>query len=164
MSTDTPTTSTPDIYELVKNVDLAGVRYLEVSGRAKPQHEDDREPRVSINVQETHDLNNIQVRFRFQVDHAQAIYETEIALSYVTSENYEHERPVLEDFIERVAVMAVFPYAREAVSTTAAKLELDVPILGILRLGEFSLGSGSGADELGILDHAEETNRTVSSD
>lgn len=147
MNTDNSTTTTPDIYELVKNVDLTGVRYLEVSGRAKPEREEERETRISIKVQQTNDLNNIHVRFHFQVDHAQAVYNAEIALTYVTAQNYEHELSVLEDFIERVAVMAVFPYAREAVSTMAAKLELDVPILGILRLGEFTLGSASSDDE-----------------
>lgn len=136
--------TTPDIYELVENVELVGVRFLEVSGRAKPEpEEDDKEPIVDIKVQEAHGTDNIGVRFRIEVDHPQAIYQVEIGLSYKTQVEYEHARAVLENFIERVAIMTAFPYLREAVSTTAAKLELDVPILGILRQGDFSLGQPS---------------------
>ncbi|WP_429388892.1 hypothetical protein [Paenarthrobacter sp. TE4293] len=98
---------------------------------------------MNIHVQEAHGPRTLDVRFRVEVENHQATYEVELALRYETEIDYDHSRAVVEDFIERVAIMSAFPYVREAVSTTAAKLELDVPILGILRQGEFRLGQPS---------------------
>ena len=135
---------TPDIHEFVGNVELTGIRFLDISGRAKSDPDEDQtRSDVDISVQESHGPSYLQVRFRVAVENHQATYGVELALQYETEVEYEHDRAVLEDFIERVAIMSAFPYIREAVSTTAAKLELDVPILGILRQGEFKLGQAA---------------------
>ncbi len=80
------------------------------------------------------------MRFRVLVEHTQASYAIEVGTRYTTEEPVDLEPSVLRDFIEKVAIMAAFPFIREGVATTAAKLEVEVPIMGILRQGEFSLG------------------------
>lgn len=46
---------------------------------------------------------------------------------------------VVAEFIERVGLMAVFPFLREAVFTTASRLGVPPPVVEILRAGEASV-------------------------
>lgn len=130
----------PDIRELLQFADLVGVRFLEVRGTAKPEPGDeDAHSQVSFQVREIHAEDRIEVRFKAGVDHYQAVYEFEVATLYKFSRPIDFDESLIRNFIEMVAIMAAFPYIREVLSTTAARLELDVPILGILRQGEFSM-------------------------
>ena len=130
----------PDIHGLVQRVELVGIQFLEVYGRLREGPQDEVDTDVKINVKESHGPNAIEVRFRVLVEHTQASYAIEVGTRYTTEEPVDLEPSVLRDFIEKVAIMAAFPFIREGVATTAAKLEVEVPIMGILRQGEFSLG------------------------
>lgn len=147
-----PALHKPDVRELVSNVELIGVKYLQISGQAKPQEEEPRPETedissadVHFSVQESHGPAAIEVRFKVHVDHPQAQYDVELATRYASQVEYDLEQDVVRDFIEKVAVMAAFPYVREAISSMAARLELEVPILGVLRQGEFSLGPAASS-------------------
>jgi len=52
----------------------------------------------------------------------------------------------LVDFIERVAIMAAFPFLREAIARMASRLEVDVPLIGLLKTGQFQLHAEKPAD------------------
>lgn len=43
------------------------------------------------------------------------------------------------EFLERVAMMAVYPFQREALATYATRLRVPVPTLGLVRQGEIDL-------------------------
>lgn len=132
----------PDIYELVSSIDLVGIKFLHISAQAKENPpEDESTVELGMKIQESHGEDTLEVRFRVQVDHSEANYEVELASRYASKDRFEFSEEVLRDFIERVAIMAVFPYIREAISSMAARLELEVPILGMLRQGEFKLGT-----------------------
>lgn len=52
--------------------------------------------------------------------------------------------PALRDFIEKIAVMAAYPYLRQGVHTLASMLGLPGVTLGLLRAGSFTIGDGEG--------------------
>lgn len=81
----------------------------------------------------------MHLRFRLQVKHAGATYVADIASVYLMSEPIALNRSVLIEFAERVGIMSVFPYLRESISTSAARMGLTAPLVGLLRPGDFRI-------------------------
>lgn len=46
---------------------------------------------------------------------------------------------VAAEFVEKVGVMAVFPFLREQIYTTASRLGVAPPVIGLLRAGSFRI-------------------------
>ena len=42
----------------------------------------------------------------------------------------------IHSFIEKVALMAARPFLREGIATIAARMELPVPVLGLMKQGQ----------------------------
>lgn len=132
-----------DIHDLVKGIELVGIKYRGIGGDIRVPDTALTETEVQIDVQEQHDEEHLEVRFLAKIETQEAEYRCQVSTHYVGLDFTVYSQAVITDFIERVAVMAAFPYIREAVASTAARLELDVPMLGILRLGEFHVAQAS---------------------
>lgn len=129
-----------DATELLEFVDLRGIVIYEIHGvRVKGGDE----TAVKISVQERHDESFIEPRFRMVVTDSEAEYTADVGTHYQMSRPIDVSKAVLAEFIERVAIMAAFPFIRESIATTAARMELNVPRLGLLRAGSFSMDEGN---------------------
>ncbi|MFJ6078350.1 hypothetical protein ACIQC0_08585 [Pseudarthrobacter sp. NPDC092419] len=106
------------------------------------RREGSEETDIQISVEERHDETFLEPRFRMVVSDAHATYIADVSTQYQISQAVGLSKPVVKEFIERVAIMAAFPFIRESIATTAARMELPVPVLGLLRAGSFSLDEG----------------------
>lgn len=131
-----------DLRDLVPLIDLKGIRFLETSSKLK-QHEpsaDLDKADLKISVQENHTENLFDIRVSAIVEHSQAEYFVKVGAQYSASEAVDATPEVIRELIERLAIMSVFPFIRECVASLAARLEVTVPMLGMIRQGEFHLG------------------------
>lgn len=154
MSTELQTGADPrpvsDVVELVGLADLVDVSILRVAGE---RHEGSDEPDTgeSMQVLQHADAVHIEVRCVMEVVTHEGRFMVDVASSYDFREPLEVELPVLEDFTARVAVMAAYPFVREAIHQTAARLRLPAPLLGLLRQGQVELSREEGpADPRGV--------------
>lgn len=121
---------------------LIGINFHNVSGRRKEDVSKNNKPDVAISIATTeqHDEKSLSCRFSLTADHPEADYSIEVEIRYELSDSVQWSEDLLRGFIEEIAIMAAFPYLREGLAGTAARLGADVPFLGILRRGEFQMG------------------------
>lgn len=124
-----------DIHELVEIVELSEFRTYRLFGQ-RVVGEETREPSQSLTVQAGGDTTHLECRVRMALVTEHAELEAEIGVVYVMPEPVEMAAAVVAEFIEKVGIMAVFPFLREAVFTTATRLGVPAPVVGILRLGD----------------------------
>ncbi len=133
------------VEELVGLVELVALRTFEISGRrdeSDGETGEDADPEVpyAINLRESHDSDGIETRFRITVNASGAELVAEVGVAYSFDQPLEVAPRAIRDFLVRVAVMAAYPFLREAVATTAARMEIPVPVLGLLKPGMIDLG------------------------
>lgn len=139
-----------DIFELVQSTQLKDVlcvlaeagRVVEGEGLPEPQGGD---ASAKIDVNAVQWGSRIEVWFMASIDTPDAHLAAAYATIYERDSDEEIPEPVQREFIERVAVMAAIPYLRETTQSLAARLRVPVPVLPVLRQGEFKLGSPAGA-------------------
>jgi hypothetical protein len=138
-----------DIGDLLALIDLTGVRTFEVSGRLL-EHEDtpDSEEKqdAQVLVRETSEELLVRVRLTIQTADAQLVADCASIFELKepdAEESVEIEADLKREFAERVGVMAVYPFLRESIFTTAARLQVAAPVLGLLKVGQFSLAPNS---------------------
>ena len=85
--------------------------------------------------------NELHARFKLTFKEPDAMYVADMAAVYSFAEELEIAEEVVIDFAERVAFMTTFPFLRESVATTAARMQRNVPTLGIMRPGDFKIGT-----------------------
>ncbi len=138
-STANPVTVS-DVVELVGRSEVEDIVFYELHAEraAVPTVE---EPRglETMRVMQRRDAHSVEVRCRAEVHGADGFYVVDAAVLYRFHEELQISEAILREFVEKVGVMAVYPYIREAVCALAAKLRLSVPILGIIRSGEVHL-------------------------
>lgn len=132
-----------DIHELLSEVSLRDVRCLTTMGeRVADPAVGITEPTggdgtVSIEVHPVTWGTTLETWFRITVE----LPDAKLVAAYATLFTREHDQdipePVRVEFVERVAVMAVFPYLRESIHTSAVRLQVPPPVLDILRQGAF---------------------------
>lgn len=138
MSASRPTIN--DIHELLALAELTAVHHWEISGRRLPEPGDQRDeevvPEIGIRVAPT----TIETRLRVSLATDHAELTSDISSVYTLSEEREVDAEVIREFVERVAIMAIYPFIRESIFSTARKLGVPPPVLGLIRAGGFSLG------------------------
>ena len=138
--------------ELLEIAELTGIRTFEIRGqmldREAPHGDlDVATPDVAIRVAET----AIETRMRLQITTEAAELVADMSAEYTLSEPVRLTRQVVEEFVERVGVMAVYPFVRESIFSTASRLGIDAPILGLLHAGSFQIGILlTGADDAAV--------------
>lgn len=88
------------------------------------------------------DERQLETRFTMTVEAPGARYLADIGTIYEFTTPVVLPLPthVVEDFVGHVGIMAAFPYLREAVSSLAARLGAEIPVLGLIRRGEMTFG------------------------
>ena len=125
--------------QLVDHLEVIGVRFLELSGRRvwdRPKGFG-TESDISLSVRKR--PSSLGVRFKMEVEHRKADYAVEVEARFRADQPLDYSEELAAQFIERVAIMTAFPFLREAVATLAARLAVSVPVLGLIRAGQFQI-------------------------
>jgi hypothetical protein len=144
-----------DIRELVGAVELKGIECLQLDAERRadeakgiaelvPETED---ADLRLDVHPVHWTRTIEVWFRATVETGNARLVAAYAVQYSREDDKEIPDDVRVEFVERVAIMAVLPYVREAIHGLGARLRVPVPLLPILRQGEFKLADNPEVDD-----------------
>lgn len=132
-----------DVVELVDLADLVDVAVLRVSGE-RHEGEDQPEPGQTMQILQHGDVDHIEVRCVMEVVTDEGRFMADVASRYDYIEPLGVEGDVLTEFVARVGVMAAYPFVREAIHQTAARLRLPAPVLGLLRPGQVELTPQDG--------------------
>lgn len=140
----TATRTVSTVEELVQLVELVGLRTYELSGkRTEPapitEPSEPAEPQMSMQIMENHAPDRIETRFRATVEAADGDFVADVSVQYKFDEPLALSPEAIEGFLERVAIMAAWPFIREGVATTAARMEMTVPVMGLMKQGGFKV-------------------------
>jgi hypothetical protein len=141
-----------DIHEFVTVVELVNVFVHEE--RARRLHWTDEELSSLEFPTATNSLgvavNELERRFRFRSRYTDqnGEYVADFEAIYVLPEVVDVHQDILNEFAERVAFMTIYPYLRASIYASAARLGLPIPVLGIVRQGEFESGNVMTADQI----------------
>ena len=135
---------------LVQALDLAGISLVKCSAKRQGQADLDRDLDANFQLKSAHRIASTEIDFRFKFlctisqDEAPV---AEILATYVASfesaEGHNGDVEMVRQYAQDVAVMAVYPYYREFVQSTAARLDLPGFTMGLVKRGEIVL------DEIG---------------
>ena len=147
-----------DVVELLQMAELREIKYYELSARLrteswdKPEDAPVAEPDTSREAEEAGDeqdsqlvvnmrssSTSIEVRVRMAVRNQVAEFVADVSAWYHFSEQVYLDDDLRTEFGERIGVMAVWPFLREALHAQGAKLRTEIPLLGIIRQGQVSL-------------------------
>jgi len=153
-----------DVRDLLELTELTDVQFFELAAKRKlpPQgpHENGSPLSDSIDAEDSPveilqqreidagepiqillhaDKERLVIRAVMAVDGPDAEYRIDAAIVYTLSEPSDVEEAVKVEFAERVGIMALYPFLREALYSMAARMRLEAPLLGILRAGQIKL-------------------------
>lgn len=135
-----------DARELLEVAELTGVIVYEIHGRRNdPGEVVDDELRQELKVMARGDENRLETRIHMRQHTDDAALLADIGVEYTLSEPCDVSESVLHEFVERVGVMAVFPFLRESLVTTASRLGVNAPVLGLLHAGSFRVDPADGS-------------------
>lgn len=136
--------SIDSINDLVAQVEIAGLVLHEERARRLTWSEEERESIAFPLRDDSFGMvplpEELHYRFRSVFSDENAEYVADVEIVYRLPAPSTVAESVLGEFAERVAFMAVFPFIRASMFSSAARLGLPAPILGIVRQGEFKLG------------------------
>lgn len=128
-----------DARALLALVDLSEVIVYEVAGRRMADDTRPEETRQTLNATAAGGSNWLETRCRLYVETHDADLVADFGVRYASSDPFEVSSAGVSDFVEKVGVMAVFPFLRESIQTTATRLGVPAPVLGLLRAGSFQV-------------------------
>jgi hypothetical protein len=141
-----------DIHELVAAVQLGNILVHEERARRLHWSEDEL---LNLNFPLAENSmgiseNGLERRFRFRsrFTDASGEYVADFEAIYSLPELADVAQPILTEFAERVAFMAIYPFLRASIFASASRLGLPIPVLGIVRQGEFSSGDQMTAEQV----------------
>ncbi len=125
--------------DLLPVLELTGVTAFEIAGRRLDSQES-TETQSSMESMLGDDDGALAFRERQHVKTGQAEILADYGVEYrITDPSASVSGKARVEFAEKVAFMTLVPYLRESVHTTAARLGVKVPMLGIVRQGDFTL-------------------------
>lgn len=121
-----------DARELLALAELTDVRFYEVSATRTGEDNEAHE----IQIVFRHEDLELEVRCRGDVRSSGGSYISDVGAVFTLQRPVDAQQHVIEEFVEKVGVMSVYPYLRESISEGAAKLSLNRPFLRLLRAGD----------------------------
>ncbi|GAA1993358.1 SecB-like chaperone SecBL [Isoptericola halotolerans] len=136
-----------DVRELLELADLTQiVTYALSAKRVQNQIETMDDAEQELQAQTRYDGKHLEARFALRFHAPNVDYFADIGGIFETPETVELADNVVPEFLSKIGVMAVFPYLREAVSGLGARLGAQVPVIGLLRLGDITFSAPDGSD------------------
>jgi hypothetical protein len=130
-SSDVTVASSPQ--ELLDVVELRDVVYYEVSGKRCDAEGDSESHPLAINVMFRIEEKELGVRFQSNVTAFGGTYVADAEVIFALAKRVDIKVEAMQGFVERVAMMVVYPYLREAIADSATRLSLQRPIPSLLR-------------------------------
>ncbi len=139
-----------DIGQLLSLVNLGDITCYQISGErlegedaeaaAEPAEAPlTEEADVPMQVLLRHTAQLIEVRVRVQAESPQARYVADFGARFDVQRPVQVSEDVLHQFIERVGVMAAYPFVREGLFSVAAKMRMPPPMLKLLQANRVTL-------------------------
>lgn len=167
---ESPSLRQVDVIEMLQLAELEDIKYYELAARlrAKPwdeadagteggpvaesgdageveQPEDGQDNQLVVSMRSS--STSIEVRVRMVVQNPVAEFVADVSAQYHLTEPLDLNEELRTEFAERVGVMAVWPFLREGLHAQGARLRTEVPLLGIIRQGQFRLRDLIAPDE-----------------
>lgn len=133
-----------DARDVLGHAELTAMRVYELTGRRRDVAETGTQPEV-FRVYVHGDNRYIETRARLELLTDEADLTAEVGAVYTFDEDLDIPSHVAAEFIERVGIMTVYPFVREQIFTTATRLGVAPPVLGLLRAGQFTVEAESDA-------------------
>jgi hypothetical protein len=125
--------------DLLAVLELTGVTAFEIVGRRLDSQES-TEIQSSMESMLGDGDGALAFRVRQYVKTDQAEFLADYGVEYrITDPDATVSEEARVEFAEKVAFMALVPYLRESVQTTATRLGVQAPLLGMVRQGDFRL-------------------------
>lgn len=135
--------ATSRLKDLIQRSYLDGIQFHEVSaklnrlGPGSPK-EATEDAEVEIRFQTRAGDSEFGVRAQVELNSESGTATSVVAAEYVVTEGGVPESETLELFASEVALMTLFPYLRESISTSTARVFGDPFWLPILQRGQFT--------------------------
>ena len=133
-----------DAAGLVQDAALEDVYCNEERGRRVQWSEQDLKdrslPEISSSMGIVTDGNAVHFRFRTIYSDVSAEYVADWAAAFTLPDESEVNNSVLQEFAEKVAFFSVYPFTRASIYGSAARLNQPIPVLGLVRQGQFERG------------------------
>lgn len=128
-----------EIQKFVELIELKDVAVMGLSGMLNAEPKDDQEPRFDLSFAPAFKRTGLRTRFRIEFDNGKATFMADMAAHWVFPQPVTFVAETVIEFAERVAFMTVYPYLRESIASTAARMNQPVPTLGLIKANHFSL-------------------------
>ena len=144
-----------DARELLQLGELSGIRFNgfsaeRIAGGEPVTDEEQAEQSIQVSIGQNPGL--IEVRVQLELTTSAAKYVADAASQYRYPDDHEVSEEVARQFAEAVGVMAVYPYLRELVQTSSARLSLPPVTLPLMRQGEVNLSPKDESVDLASAD------------
>lgn len=127
----------PGVRDLLDATRLDGIDFLEFSGIRDPDAAGEFE--ANFSARGTAWGRRIETELTVVVTGQGAQLTVTAAAHYSRSSVDEIPASTRDEFMEKVAIMTLYPYLRESVQSLATRLGVSAPILPIIRPGEFAV-------------------------
>lgn len=138
--------TTPDLPVVLDNiqtfvdlVELRDVKVMGLSGVLEAEPEEDAETEFELSFAPAFKSSGLRTRFKIEFSNGQARFMADMAAHWEFPHSVAFDAGVVIEFAERVAFMTVYPYLRESIASTAARLNQPIPTLGLVKANHFSL-------------------------
>lgn len=144
-----------DVGALVDSLELQSVDFIELHAERVPAREVESGV-VDLGVASEGTPDALVLSFRCILHHREAEVIAAVQCRYVftqteggaTDESEAADampEPLVREFVEKVAVMAAYPFLRQGIHTLVSMLGIGGVTLGLLKAGRFSLGDPAAA-------------------
>lgn len=137
------------LFEVLPDLELTGIHFLELNARRLDYEaddddvpgeldelDDDNVPVMGVAARQTDDQLLIKVQGTIRTDTVQV--RITAAATYSKAKPFDMDGPTTSVFIERVAIMAMYPFIRQAVHDMSSRLGAPAT-LHLLRAGQVAM-------------------------
>lgn len=139
MSTPTLPVVLDDIQKFVELVELRDVKVMGFSGTLEADPEEDAETEFELSFAPAFKSAGLRTRFKIEFSNGKATFMADMVARWDFPHPVTFKADTVIEFAERVAFMTVYPYLRESIASTAARMNQPVPTLGLVKANHFSL-------------------------
>ncbi|WP_146341313.1 hypothetical protein [Nesterenkonia sp. NBAIMH1] len=144
------------VKELLPQLTLMDVEFLELRAvRAGEEHEEQLEdidedavkPSFELKFSQNKKRDKLRIRLRMETQSTEGVVEAEVAAIYEMSESSKLGPDVMLEFANRVGVMALLPYLREALHSMSLKVFGERLLMPMIPAGELRFDGPAEMEE-----------------
>ncbi|MET3707381.1 hypothetical protein ABIB17_002018 [Arthrobacter sp. UYEF6] len=139
MSVQEKRESLGDIQTFVDLVELKDVTVMGLSGALKTDSDGESETQFELSFAPAFKSAGLRTRFKIEFTNGKATFMADMAAHWEFPHAVSFKADTVIEFAERVAFMTVYPYLRESIASTAARMNQPIPTLGLIKADHFSL-------------------------